>query len=76
MSDNTALVNKVMNSAIKHLEETDIAVSPENQYITIRGWLQAWQSVTDDLVESENELLEALTIAHDRLFCRVLTIQF
>lgn len=75
MSDITAHVNKVMNSAVKHLEDNAIAVTPSNQYHTILGWYLAWQTVADDIV-AESELLKALEIAHDRLYCKLINIQY
>lgn len=72
---NIVAVTQVMNGAISHLVQNKIPVTLENHYQIIHDWYMAWKSVASD-TKSEQELLEALEVAHDRLYCKMMNIQF
>jgi hypothetical protein len=74
MSDNTAHVTQVMNAGIDHLVKSGVPVTLENHYHTILGWYLAWKSVAT--TPTDHELVDALEIAHDRLYCKLINIQY
>lgn len=67
-------VTLALNGAINQLTQDGIPVTPESQRQTILGWHRAWALVTT--TPDDEELLTALELAADRLFCTQIGIQY
>lgn len=67
-------ITLALNGAINQLTQEGIPVTPESQRQTILDWHTAWARVTS--TPEDEELLTALELAADRLFCTQIGIQY